>query len=94
MFDACKLVSARVRFAKYFYTSFYSQTFDYMTKSCTNRLEKQAISVANSIYERSKEESVLIEAYKSGTLFVSRQSLPQVCASLTYTLCMFNKDLT
>ena len=47
-----------------------------LTNSCTNRLEKQTISVANSLYERSKEESVLTEAYP-GT-----ESLAQVRASL------------
>ena len=39
-----------------------------LTNSCTNRLEKQTISVANLLYECSKEESILIEAYKSATI--------------------------
>ena len=65
-----------------------------LTNSCTNRLEKQTISVANFLYECSKEESILIEAYKSATFFGSRQSLAQVRASLTYALRMLNKNLT
>ena len=75
--NACKLVNVRVRFTKFFYTSFCSQT------SVLTGFKKQTISVANLLYECSKEESILIEAYKSATFFGSRQSLAQVRASLT-----------
>ena len=45
-----------------------------LANPCINRLEKQTISVATLLYECSKEESILIEAYKSSTFFGSRQS--------------------